>query len=358
MRSQRRRFIPTVTAITLLLVGISPTALSGPPPGFTDGAWEGDMIYSGEATWTAVEATAGVAGVFDLTVAGGLVTDGSFTVTGVGSSQLTDASGFAHLTISFSGSMVGTASAPALHPTGGSMSGVAGVEGLEVPIDIPLSGALVDIPMEILLATCEIVSGDWTQQVEEAVGSSGGTLNVLEGLWVATRTGDASDADNEELHAAIAQLMYDADQFNANLSEGGAVSGWELHSLLSRAEAIGSSIERNTACGIASPGFSTVITSIVAGILQTMIDNADLFGPEEWHGAVLAGVRAGAIGSGASDPKAGLLESEILAIAAADLAIAIAEGDAGGILAIFYIADMLEDASLAAEAKAAYLATP
>jgi hypothetical protein len=350
--------IPTATAITLLLVAVSPTALSGPPPGFTDGEWQGDMIYSGEATWTSVEATAGAAGSFDMTVAGGLITDGSFSVNGVGSSQLTDASGFADLSIYVAGSVVGTASAPALHPTDGAISGVAGAEGFVVPIEIPLSdlGPLVDVPLEIILATCEIVSGDWTQQVEGAVGASGGTLNVLEGLWVATRTGDSSDADNEELHAAITQLMYDADQFNATLGADGVVSGWELHSLLSRAEAIGSSIERNTACGIASPGFSTVITSIVASILQTMIDNPDLFGPEEWHGAVLAGVRAGAIGSGASDPKAGLLEQEILAIAEAYLPIAIEATDAGGILAIFFIADMLGDASLAAEAKAALAA--
>lgn len=353
------RLVPAVAGM-LLFVSTVPSALSGPPPGFTDGLWQGNMIYSGEATWTAVEATAGAAGTFDLTVAGGLVTDGSFSVIGVGSSELTDASGFADLSISVVGSVVGTASAPALHPTDGAISGVAGAEGFVVPVEIPLSdlGPLVDVPLEIILATCEIVSGDWTQQVEGAVGASGGTLNVLEGLWVATRTGDTSDADSEELHAAITQLMYDADQFNATLGAGGTVSGWELHSLLSRAEAIGSSIERNTACGIASPGFATVITSIVAGILQTMIDNPDLFGPEEWHGAVLAGVRAGAIGSGASDPNAGLLEQEILAIAAADLVIAIEAADAGDILAIFFIADMLGDASLAAEAKAALAALP
>jgi hypothetical protein len=350
-----------MTVIALLLVAASPSALSGPPPGFTDGAWKGDMIYTATASWTFADASGVAAGTFGMTVAGGLVSDGTFRVAAVGSSLLTESSGYARLTISFSGPVVGTASAPSLHPTDGWVSGVAGAGAFEVPIEMPLReffGPLVDIPLEIWMATCEIVSGSWTQHVEQAVGASGGTLNVLEGVWAATRTGDSSDAANEELHAAIAQLMYDADQFNATLSAGGAVSGWELHSLLSRAEEISSSIERNTACGIASPGFSTVITSIVAGILQTMIDSPHLFGPNEWHGAVLAGVRAGAIGSGASDPKAGLLEQEILAIAAAYLAIAIAEGDAGGILAIFYIADMLGDASLAAQAKAAYMSIP
>jgi hypothetical protein len=348
----RRRLGIGVGGIAIVFA-ITTAAVAVDAPAFVDGRWEGILVYKGHASYTAAEASGGVvAGSFTLDSSSGSVSAGAFAVAGTGEGAA-EGGGFAQLVIAWEGTVIGPAAAPILDPTGGRVTGTAGAEGIIVPVDFALAASeIVPITLEIHSASCNFANGDWTQEAAALVASAGGTLTVITGWWTATRVGESSTPPSTQ--QAIAELIEAADLFEAGMAEGHIPTSEEFGELLAAAEQLADSVTRAADCGLPAGAFTTFVTSVMIKILETMAANPDVFDALAWQSAVLTGVRAGAIGSGSTNPNAAQLESEILQIAADLLNDAVSSGDTGAMMQVAVIALTLGDTSLADAAEKAY----
>lgn len=342
--------------LTLCLVGTVAASAStvragtDEPPRFADGSWKGTMVWVGSVALPSAAASGGSDGQFDATFAGGLPS-GSFSFTGTG--QGSSSSVTATLSITVHGSIEGTAEAPLLVGSSGSMSGTAYSSGIEVPIDVPLAGSLGSAPLTIVHADCDMVTGNFSAQIDtlaEQVGSMGGSLDISEAKWFAKRSGTDGATDADQLQVAN-QLVTDGMAIVASI-ELGTFDAAALQDLLHRSANFAASIEHNADCGIGDEGhFSSVVAGVVTDVLNAMLDRADSFTAAQFQSATVAGLAAGVLGSGSGESGA-QLRTKLLDAFLVKLTQAIADGDQDAMFAVAVAAGALHDTELAAQALA------
>jgi hypothetical protein len=291
-----------ILALTVALAA-PPAAFAGgadaTTPQFVDGTWSGSLDYTGAVDTLGVSALAGGSGTFEMNVAAGQST-GTFQFLAQGASTSATASASADLTFGTNGSVAGDATKPVLDPQAAQISGTAQAQGFEVPIDFAVgSESLVDAPLSIYAASCNQVTGDFTQEFAGSL-SAAGVAATIKGYFVAVRTGSAPEAAVDTLNALLNKL-----DSVLEAAQTGGVTVSAVIDVVKEAEAFAAAIPKNTKCGIfpKSGQFQLAITAKIADLLDMVIEFADQFTTDELIQLMWAGVQVGAIGAGSADQE-------------------------------------------------------
>ena len=286
--------------MALALLAARPLQVPPPAdlPAFPDGEWHGTSFYGGQIENPEVWVTGGGDIVFDMTVADGIVTDGTLEYALSESGLSATAVG----QIDFTGTMQMSGTAAVVQFAGtANMHGTVSSGGFDVPIDFsgPSAGKLS--PSHV---TCNQVTGDLATDAREAQEAAGFTTNVT-GLFVAIRSGSAADA--EALYAEYSSLM-DAVVDLLVVTP----SPEQVLDMVMQYEAYAAKVAGIGACGGSLPGgFESGLSDKALGflfqdLLQKALDNADAYTAQELLSLLASGVRMGAVGNAV--PGSGLLQ--------------------------------------------------
>lgn len=327
------------------------SAQEPPPPGFSDGHWQGTVRWQATLSGSSVEAEGLANGSFEVQWTAGEPT-GVLVATGTGSSSVDG--GGAMLTFDLSASFSGTANTPILVGDHLSVSGIASAEGLTIPVDFTLGpGELGTIPLDVRAASCTTVSGDFQSHIAAISDqvASVGVLSAPVAFWTAVRTGDGTALSDEQLET-MNELLAEADIVEQGIAAG-SFDGAKLLELLTRAEQFSYSLTRGAECGRPAGAFSHVLSGMVARILDAMIATSGQFDAEDWHVAVLAAVASGVIGPGSGAKGAGYV-AQLVPILQALLDLAYQEKDIASLYRIDAMSLMLGDDEFRDDAHAKF----
>ncbi len=341
-----------LSCAALTMSGTPSAAVPSPTLAFADGTWHGTIVYGASISFgSGVSASATFqSGGFDLTVDGGTITGGTFSASGSGQSVVPG--GSAQLSADFSGTMSGTSAEPIVNGQSATFSGTASVGGLTVPVNLSFGpGDFTPLPLQIVSATCALVSGRFEQTLVNTVQSAGGTVNSVVAHFTALRTGDSASTE-----AALADLMDKAQSIADGFASTGALDVAGLIDVVSQSENFSASLGTSTKCGLVTKAgsFNQVLTSIVADLLKLGVEHADKLSTYElWELSGMA-VEVGAIGNGALDTTfSDQMLSQLDTIFGARLDAAIVGHDTNTILMIQYAGTALGLPDLVSKAKAA-----
>lgn len=329
------------------------SAQEDPPPGFSDGHWQGTVRWQATLTGSGLVAEGLADGSFEVQWSAGQPS-GVVIGSGSGSSTVDDIGG-ATLVYDFSASFAGAPDAPSLVGEHFSVSGIATVEGLgAVPVDFTFGrGELGTVPLDVRAASCTTVSGDFQSHIAAISDqvASVGVLSAPVAFWTAVRTGDGTALSDEQLET-MNELLAEADIVEQGIAAG-SFDGAKLLELLTRAEQFSYSLTRGAECGRPAGAFSHVLSGMVARILDAMIATSGQFDAEDWHVAVLAAVASGVIGPGSGAKGAGYV-AQLVPILQALLDLAYQEKDIASLYRIDAMSLMLGDDEFRDDAHAKF----
>ncbi len=219
-----------------------------------------------------------------------------FSISGLGFS----ADAIASLDFVGNGGVEGTSAEPVLRADSVHISGTAASQGIEVPISLDVgAGELTPIPLEIYTVTCEQVTGDFVQNVADAVAAAGGTGSYF-GRWVALRGDDPSSAGVLD---AYETLVADAEHIVNAAKSGQPIDPIALLDALDRAEQFAASIPINTACRNIEPEheqiFSLAISVLIADLIEAVLAAPAGVNLTVLQDVVAAGIRTGVLSANA-----------------------------------------------------------
>jgi hypothetical protein len=186
--------------------------------------------------------------------------------------------------------------------------------------------------LEIYTADCAHVTGDWTAGISQGISDNGGDSNIT-GPFSAYNFAD-SLVDAEIYN----DYMTDVGQFLGDVRAGNFRHG-DLSSLLIRAEALERLLRNAPACVVPSGFFFLMSYSLVADLLNYVLEHPGDYTTDDLAFITRAGVRSGVLGAGAPDqPFAQRIESSLKAAFDGRLTHAISEEDRGAVLEIMELA--------------------
>jgi hypothetical protein len=376
----RRVLRPVTPIIVLSLLGGGLVSAGGAAPaaaggsevdGFSDGVWA--LYYNaaldGSGTLpsgSAFDGAGSYQGSGTFTVRGASVTDGTFTGHGIISVFVEAPTGTTagELPIVAEGIVAGTARAPNMEgqfSARGSFNIMTDLISLTVPVSLAWEDRY---PMDILIAECEWVTGEWTSQIRSEGAAATGISASGPASFSAFRLG-AEVGEADPFLADVEDLLADVEAFRAMPVPGDpdGVLGWDiaLLGLLDRAEVLLGGVPTLEECAGSESGddFTTILTHAIGQLLRTELDGLATYGGTPAQRAQLladlasAGYRTGAIGAGSTVEGAAALEADLIAAMDAVLTDAIAAGDGGTIATVEAYARSFGWSALAARAGSA-----
>ncbi len=324
------------------------------PKAFSEGKWQGKLVYIADLDLDGLTASTSVNGTFDLTVSSTAISDGTFGFIGAGTGR--DGEGSADITFAFEGPITGNGAAPVLTGGSGRVTGTATVEGYTVPFDVPMGPAdFGSTQMTITSASCQVVEGRWAAEGKAVLEAAGGTVTGLGGRWSAVRVKDGGGDVPDDLLEEVNDLVAEAEGFLGGVKQG-KFDDIDLFLLVKRAEVLNLALTRNNGCGDVPGSFRTVITQIITDVLLAMVENDGVFGAGAFADAIQAGLRVGSLGAGATGDGVADLRAGVLMVLTSKLDVAVAENDGDSMFSVAYGATMLGDKALAEEAMTAFKA--
>lgn len=329
------------------------SAQEDPPPGFSDGHWQGTVRWQATLTGSGLVAEGLADGSFEVQWSAGQPS-GVVIGSGSGSSTVDDIGG-ATLVYDFSASFAGAPDAPSLVGEHFSVSGIATVEGLgAVPVDFTFGrGELGTVPLDVRAASCTTISGDFASHIANASATvaSVGVFSAPIAFWTAVRTGDGAGLADEQL-ATMNELLAEADAIEQGILAG-SFDADELAALLIRAQQFSYSLTRGADCGRPASAYAHALSGMVTRILDAMLASPGQFETREWVFAVYAAAASGVIGPGSGAKGAGYV-AQIVPILQALVDLEFADGDTADLLRIVIAAQTLGDDDLLSDALAKY----
>jgi hypothetical protein len=229
-----------------------------------------------------------------LSVDGGSITAGNYEASAVGEfvSELgPGASGMGTLTAA--GTITGASDEPIIENVTAAINGTVTVGGVSIPFMQDLGGD--SMTMTILSASCSVVIGTVEPEVRARVEGTVG-ITSLSSRFVATRVSERGRTRAEDFGTEITSLIVEGDEVVADAADG-SIDVTRFLDLLLRAERLAESLPRNARCTTASAtGHLSTVASVVANLLEVIIENPDLFGATEVQVALEAAVRTGLAG--------------------------------------------------------------
>lgn len=344
-----RRAALVVAAGVLAVPAIAAHAAPPEPPGFSSGRWVGAVHY--RATISDNEGFSAVGqfdnGRFDVewldgSPSGAFETTGTMTITIPGA-------GTGEVRIGVLGEMIGPPTEPHVDPSSVSMRGSISVSGVSVPLDFDFGSIELDaFPLDILRASCNTVSGDFSEMIRVGNEQMRGRADLSASVarWSAVRV--PHDADGDLFADEMADLLTFADAMVAGI-EAGAPDFAGIDRLVARAQTLAQSIERNAGCDAEGASWSSsVLGGMFDRLIGAMLDSERAFSIGDWHSVVIAAVGSGTLGPG-SGPAGERYAAEILEYLSLRL-----DGwrSLDELFAIHSMATMLGDSDLARRAAA------
>jgi hypothetical protein len=339
-----------VACVAMATAG-SVRAQEDPPPGFSDGHWQGTVHWQATLTGEGLVAQGLANGSFEVQWSAGAPIG---VLVGTGSGESSIEGGGATLTYDFSASFGGNPSSPVLVGDHLSVSGIASAEGFTVPVDFTLgAGELGTIPLDVRAASCTTISGDFQSHVADISGTlaGAGVLSAPVAFWSAVRTGDGA-ALSDDQKATMNELLAEADVLEQGIAAG-SFDGAALLDLLYRAEQFSYSLSRGADCGRPPGAYAHVLSGMVARILDAMIASSGQFDAQDWQYVVLAAAASGVIGPGSGAAGAGYV-AQLVPIMQALIDLEYAAGDATDLFRLALVATTLGDEELRADALAKF----
>jgi hypothetical protein len=262
----------------------------------SDGQWVATFQVSGPISGPNFSGTVTYVGRAEFTSSGGEVS-GGWTM--IGTSQFSGEcfEGTGELTVS--GVLEGGSDQPLLRETGmGGVGTSALCTGQTMSGPIPIVGPMADLIVVLNTATCTQVVGEFTIASNLAVGT-GGASSDLVAPFVAIRVGGIN-GDPERYFDDVRDLQSEALRFQSDLEGGAPLDLATLDALIGRAEGLSRGLRAAAGCGLADDGgYNYVLTGIVEDIIRYALAHPEQFSTSDLYRLILAGVRVGAIGSGA-----------------------------------------------------------
>ena len=154
MNHRRRATWNTAAALAASLI-VATTASAAGPSGFSDGQWEGRMVWNASVQFPAAFGAAESTGKFTMELSGGMTTGEFSFVAPNAIGETTEAS--ADLLLLAVGTVSGTADKVVLVPSSMEVTGVVRVEGYSEPFPVEFAlgeGQLSPLPLDIVNIGC------------------------------------------------------------------------------------------------------------------------------------------------------------------------------------------------------------
>ncbi|MEO1056906.1 MAG: hypothetical protein AAFY28_08340, partial [Actinomycetota bacterium] len=217
----RRRI--SAMAVVFTVCASMVAAAQGDPtaPGFSDGRWLGTVHYRASLTGDNVQASTQLSsGTFEVVWSGG-APSGTLSASGTGTVRLTEPAGQGQLTLDYLGSFGGLPDAPLVEGQSLAASGSVTVDGLTVPVSFTLGpGEIGTAPLDIVAASCTLVSGNFESAIADANAALAGTATVTPqvAFWSASRAPESDLTADQQ--AELADMLAAADAFDAAVATG------------------------------------------------------------------------------------------------------------------------------------------
>ena len=279
---------------------------------FPDGDYAGSMGLSGRFSLSVesvtVQWSGEAAGPVEITVANGVV-DGAWRLDGLASVGVVGVPviGAAASTWSTEGALSGAG------PGAYTMSSVGGSGDTTAVVDVPGVGERTvtesfAIPaatgqLERVLEVCGQIQADWDQQMQAGLSQLPGTIRTYLTLL---------PAGVPEIQERIEDLLERVADLANNLGDIDQAIG-EIFVIVARAEALLDLIEASDLACDADGMFMRIVTMQLQDVIHTLLRSWEELSQSPLDSVFLlrrlltAGLRAGAIGSGAADPTAAAL---------------------------------------------------
>lgn len=282
---------------------------------FPDGDYSGSMGLSGRFSLTVesvtVQWSGEAAGPVEMTVTGGVV-DGTWRLDGLASVGVVGVPvvGAAASTWSTEGTMTGAGAGPY------TMSSAGGSGETTAVVDVPGVGERrvnesFAIPassgqLERVLEVCGQIQADWDQQMQAGLSQLPGTVGTIRTYLTLLPVGVS------EIQERIDDLLDRVADLASSLGDIDQAIG-EIFVIVARAEALLDLIEDADLACDADGRFMRIVTLQLQDVIHTLLRSWGELSESPLDSVFLlrrlltAGLRAGAIGSGATDPTAAAL---------------------------------------------------
>jgi hypothetical protein len=348
-RGTRWRWPVAALAAMVLATAAAPaTAQQESGAAFPSGTWAGSATYLGALDTGSVSAFADSVINFRMLVSSGQVASGTIAMIGSSHSVALEG-GSADIAFAADGTLSGPATR-VLITAEAVFSGIARVEGYEVPIDIsmPFGGSFSPS-----WATCTEVGGDLATEGRDIAAAQGLQLDA-EAIFLAMRVSDAGAEDPDHyIPKDYADLVDDL-----IAAQSGDVPTSDLVDLIRRVEELNAQIIGAAACGETPAGFEEGLVKDdfflqqLKAIYDKILKSPGDYSTHEQIFLLMSAVRVGVIG--ASAPDQGFSDSALLLFEAAlsDALAATPDGEQKTIVDIYIAAKQVGLTDLAAAAEA------
>lgn len=331
-----------VAVAALLAVAMTsaenPAATPGDTVTIPDGEWHGVIVGSSTVDFGVATGGGSYSGEMTLSADAGAV-DGTFTIKGVAAVAGPDGYGTGEL--EESGVVSGSATAPLVQPTDGSMHMVLTVAGHTFEQTMPVAGS--PWALELTEGDCGTIVARWSASDAGMTG---------EGTVVLTPVIDMTPEATDYMDRLV-ELWDDISAYTAAATSGAAEPGG-LGDLAARARSLQQAMRRNEECGLRpAGGLDELVSHTIQQLLDFALANPGAVSDIDLQMTTNAAAEAGLVGPSSPGGGANTQTEQLLAEWGSRLDEFVAAGDSIGVATVAAIADVLGDAGLAEDAAVA-----